>query len=599
MSRGFTAAGRPLGDRLAPKIALLVRHVLREHLRESAGDRARIGTQAALDFFKTLEHERNIHAQDLLGLWLGHESTHPAAEKLLAFMHHGSGELSSLLASGALHAAAATSIGSGLANILAPANQAIMLADPAQILEPQTMAILAASGIVTQGYAEHIGKMSGLPDEATRFLVEQARQYPSMGQLLGLYHRQLINYSQLELALTRAGIPADWHAAIIAGGQELLAPADLALQVLKGIRTEEEAQPEAHAQGLSSERLRLLVQQTGEPIGLEQLQEAYRRGYIDERRLEHGIRQSRVRNEWTDVILKLRYAPASPSDALKAVIQGHLSSEEGKRISAENGLDPRDWEWLRETEGEPPGPMQMITLLRRHKVDRGFVEQAIRESRVKNKYIPHLIELRRAIPSLFQINSMLKAGSITETEGARLLHESGYQADVVKGLVHAAVHGAAAKDKQLAKAEVEELYYDHAISREQALEHLKQLGLHGHNAELALSIVDLRREKALRQAAMSPIRTEYVARRIDGEDAKRKLLTLGIPHAQVELAVRLWQVDREAHTKLLSEAQIVKANKEGLIDDHGAETRLMALGYHHDDARLLLDMEKGRRHPAP
>ncbi len=599
MARNFTAAGRPLGDRLAPKIALLTRHVLREHLKESAHDRARIGTQAALDFFKTLEHERNVHLADLLELWTGHERTHPAAEKALAFIHRGKGELSELLATHAVGGAVGTSLASGLANILAPVNQAIMLADPAQVLPPETMAVLAAAGIVTQDYAEHIGKMSGIPNEGTRWLIQQARQYPSMGQLLGLYHRQLIDHGQLELALTRAGIPPDWHAAIIASGQELLAPADLALQVLKGIRTEQEAQPEAHAQGLSSERLRLLVEQTGEPIGLEQLQEAYRRGYIDERRLEHGIRQSRVRNEWTDVILKLRFAPASPSDALKAVIQGHLSSEEGKRISAENGLDPRDWEWLRETEGEPPGPMQMITLLRRHKVSQAFVEQAIRESRVKNKYIPHLIELRRAIPSLFQINNMLKAGSISEAEGARLLHESGYQTDVVKGLVHAAVHGAAAKDKALAKAEVEELYYDHAITREQALEHLKLLGLHGHNAELALSIVDLRREKTLRQAAMSPIRTEYVARRIDGEDAKRKLLSLGIPHAQVELSVRLWQVDREAHTKLLSEAQIVKANKEGLLSDDGAETRLMALGYHHDDARLLLNMEKGRRHPAP
>lgn len=599
MSRGFTTSGRPIGDRLAPKIALLVRHVLREHVRESAGHRAKIGTQAALDFFKTLEHERNVHLADLLNLWTGHERTHPAAEKALAFIHHGRGELSELLATHAIGGAVGTTLASGLANILAPVNQAIMFDDPAQVLPPETMAVLAAAGIVTQGYAEHIGKMSGIPAEGTRWLIEQARQYPSMGLLLGLYHRQLLTSEQVGLALTRAGIPADWHAAIVAGGQELLAPADLALQVLKGIRSEEQAQPEAHAQGLSSERLRLLVEQTGEPIGLEQLQEAYRRRIIDEKRLEHGVRQSRVRNEWTDVILALRYAPASPADALKAVIQGHLSSDDGKRISAENGLDPKDWEWLRETEGEPPGPMQLITLLRRRKVSRGFVEQGIRESRIKNKYIPHLLDLERAIPSLFQINSMLKAGSITEVEGARLLHELGYETDVVKGLVHAAVHGAAAKDRALAKGEIEELYYDHAITREQALEHLKLLGLHGHNAELALSIVDLRRERTLRQAAMSPIRSEYIARRLDAEDAKRKLLAIGLPHQQVEFAVQLWAVDREAHTKLLSEAQIVKANKEELLSDDGAETRLMALGYHHDDARLLLNMEKGRKRPAP
>jgi len=227
------------------------------------------------------------------------------------------------------------------------------------------------------------------------------------------------------------------------------------------------------------------------------------------------------------------------------------------------------------------------------------VEQAIRESRVKNKYIPALLNLRRNIPPLFQVNRMLQAGSIGEAEAARLFAELGYEPDVVKGLVHAGTHGKVAKDKELAKGEIEELFYDHAIDEARAGEMLKALGYSAANVKLLLALVTLRREKALRQAAMAPIRSAFVAHHIDEHEAITRLDALGIGHEQRDFALHLWAVDRQSNHKALTVAQITKANEAGLLSDAAAEAELLDHGYKLQDARIILDLEKGRRVPAP
>lgn len=599
MARRYGHDPSQLGAKLAPKIALLVSHAMTDHLRRSGDYRAQIGTQAAIKFFQTLERERNTHLRDLLGRYLKHEATAPEVEKLLRFMHGGSGELSQLLVHSAIGGAVATGIGSGIANLLAPANQAIMYADPAQILEPSTMAQLAAQQIVDEKYAEAIGRLSGLPETATRYLIESARAYPGIGELLELLRRKKLSPELTTLALRRSGVPDDYIGPLFTLVREHLSPADAALAVLRSVISEDAGRAIAHLSGIEPGDFDILVENTGEPPGLEQLLEAFRRKYITEEQLEHGIRQSRVRNEWIPTVKDLRFARASPSDALRGVVQGHLTNEQGKEIAEQGGLWPDDWKWLLETEGNPAAPMEMITLWRRGKASQAQVEQAIREGRTKNKYIPALINLKRAVPSLFQVLKLIEKGSVTEREGARLLHELGYESDVVTGLLHGATHGQVTKDKELAKSEILELLYDHAIDEARAKKLLEGLGYHAANVTLLLELTNLRRERAIEQASIAPIRSAFLHRHVTEQEASAKLDSLGLPHTQRDFALQRWAVDRAATTRTLTEAQIAKANERGLIDDASAEARLLDLGYTRADARILLELEKSRSHPAP
>lgn len=599
MPRLWTPRERQVGDKLGPKIALLVKQVMTDHLREAGHLRAKIGTQAAVDFWKTVAEERDQHWQPMLERLTAHEDAPEWHKQAMHFVRHGHGEAAAMAALSVAQGAATQTIMQVLNAELAPVIHAQLSKLRTFLLDPQTAAALAAHRIVGPAVAIDEAAGSGYSGQRTEWLIEANEVWPDLQDALELWRRGKVTDQQVIEALRRSGMREEWIAPLMYLKEIPLLPADLALMVLKGIITNTEAEEEAELTGVNKERLHRIILATGEPISLQELQSAYRRGFIDEKRLEHGVRQSRVRNEWMDVILKLRFAPASPSDALKAVIQGHLPSAEGKKIAEQNGLEPSNWEWLVETEGNPISPMEAMQLWRRGVIGRKTVEQAIREGRTKDKYIPAFTHLRKQLPSLYQVNNLLKTGSLTPKLAATILHELGYEPDVVKAIVHSGTVGTATKVKEQAKSEIGVLYYEHAIDEKKALELLALAGYQGHVAHLVLSTIDISRERALQQAAMSPIKTAYIDRLIEAEQAKSRLGQLGLPHKQIDFAMRMWTVDREAHTKTLSEAQVVKANKEGLIDDAAAEKRLEKLGYSHDDARLLLDMEKGRTTPAP
>jgi hypothetical protein len=112
-------------------------------------------------------------------------------------------------------------------------------------------------------------------------------------------------------------------------------------------------------------------------------------------------------------------------------------------------------------------------------------------------------------------------------------------------------------------------------------------------------VADIKRERKLIDAAITPLRSKYIARHIDESEASNLLDKIHLPSSQRDLLLDYWAVDRAAQTKTLTEAQIIAANKLGLIPDADAEKRLISLGYNLEDARILLDSEKGRAHPAP
>lgn len=572
---------------------------MHDHLRDTQGVRANIGKRAAIDFWRTVSDERDQHWGPMLERLLGHPDHPEWFQQAMHFVRHGHGEGAAMAALSVAQGAATQGVSQVLAAELAPIIHADLAKLAPFLLDPPTAAQLAARGIVKLEDAAKEAAGSGY--NAWRFerMMEGAEVYPDFGAAIELLRRKKINAGEFRYWMRRNGIPEDVAGQLLELAEQPIDPADLALQVLKGIRTEREVITEAADFGVNEERLKRLILMTGEPPGPEQLGEAYRRNLIDEQRFTHGIRQSRIRDEWVDVLLKLRYQPASPADAIRGLVQKHLDEQKAKEIAQEGGLRPEDFQWLYETAGNPPGMMQMIDLWRRGKTTRERVAQAIREGRTKDKYVDELLNLRRMLPQTRQVISIVTHGGMTEQEGARLLHEHGLDPTVVKGMIHAATSSQAVREKTLARAEIQELYYDHAIDEAEALKHLHTLGYTPATAKLVLSMVDLRRERALQQAAMSPIKSGYIARQIDEAQASAALDKLGINHKQRDFALRMWTVDREAHTKLLSEAQIVKANKEGLLSDDAAEKRLQALGYHHEDARLLLNMEKGRAHPAP
>lgn len=367
-----------------------------------------------------------------------------------------------------------------------------------------------------------------------------------------------------------------------------LTPPTLATLTVRGAIDPGRAQAEARENGLNAERFDLLTKATGNPPGPQDLLTAYRRGVIDKGRLEQGIRQGDLRNEWIPTIEALRYAPVDPSTAIQAAVQGQASTAEAQRIAAQGGLDPAQFDLAYRVAGDPPGVVQMIELWQRGEVSRADVVQVIRESRVKTKYTDALLKLRRRLLPADTIGVLFGKGVLSHAEAAQRLSEYGYDPADVNAWLESHRQQQQQQTRDLAKGEILSLYGARSLTRAEADGLLRQLGYDQGEAGLLLDLTDTARLRRARDAALSRIHTLYVAHRIDRPEAAGAMGRLSVPADQQRELLGVWDLERAANVRDLTEAQIIAAYKRELFTEGEALTRLRAIGYQGQDAAILL-----------
>ena len=367
-----------------------------------------------------------------------------------------------------------------------------------------------------------------------------------------------------------------------------LPPADAATAVVKGEMTMAEAIAEAAKSGYNSERFVRLWAIAGEPPGLMQLLEAFRRGYIDAGRLEHGIRQSRVKDEWIDVVTALRYAPVGPGEVLAGAVQNHLSADEARRRLSEAGVDPSNFGWLFETHGRPPGIGELLDLLNRGEVTEAEVGQAIRESDVKDKYLPAILKMRRRLMPERTVVSGVGKGVLTPAQGLDRLLKLGFDAEDAAALVAEAHKDKTVNHRALAESQIVTGYIDRLHSRPEADQMLQALGYDASETAFLLDLADTQRERRFTDAAINRTHARYVGHHLDRAAAGDALSALGVPGTQRDDLLKLWDLERDVNAPNLSLTQLEGLLRRGAIDQTGFLERTKRLGYTDDDAQLLL-----------
>ncbi len=344
-----------------------------------------------------------------------------------------------------------------------------------------------------------------------------------------------------------------------------LEPAELALAVLRGVIDQGAGAAEARQSGVNESRFETLVLNTGEPPGLQQLQEALRRGYIDRGRFERGIRQSRVRNEWTDVLVDLRYAPVPVGEVLAAVVQGHISPETARHRIDVAGLNPDDYEWLFETHGRPPGVEMLIQLMHRGVVTEDFVRQAIRESDVKDKYIDAIIAGGRHLMPERTVVSAIRQGVLTYDQGIEHLRELGFNAADAATLASEAKATRTQPQRDLTLSMIHALYVDRLITEPAATA----------------------RHARFQNTAIARVHSLYIAHRLTRNHASNALDKIGVDPTGRNDILKLWTDEREANVPRVSLAQLQGAIRRKVISFEHFRERVLAMGYAEADLLIL------------
>lgn len=358
-----------------------------------------------------------------------------------------------------------------------------------------------------------------------------------------------------------------------------LTPQEIALGKLRNTPTGIDLNSEAAASGIDSERLDFLEYITGEPPGLMQLLEAFRRGFIDEGTLHRGVLQSRVRDEWFPTVLALRYAPPSPLEAVAGAVKGHLSDADAEAIAQEGGLDPKHYGWIRATAGRPPGAEGLMQLVNRGVIDEETFAEGIRQSDIQDRWIPELLALRKYLPPPRSIVSMLHHGAITDDDARRLLADHGVQGSDIDIYIAEGHASRTESVKHLALGEVSNLYFAGMVTRAEAAVDVQALGYNADQAEAILNLVDIRRQRRFTEAAVNRVHTLYTGHHIPQSDASNDLDKLGIKPEERDALLRLWTLEMQSNVKNLTLAQVQGAWRRTVIDTPTATGLLVELGY--------------------
>lgn len=366
-----------------------------------------------------------------------------------------------------------------------------------------------------------------------------------------------------------------------------LPPAEVALAVLKGWLDEGSAQKEAELSGVNASRFATMLKITGEPPGPQELMEALRRGYIDRDRFATGIKESRIRPEWLDVLYKLRISPLPMGTAVAAAVEGHITLGELANRLNQVGLDPADAELIYNTAGRPPGTFELAELVNRGELSEADLIQAVRESDIKNKYIPSLIKLRRKIPPMRSIVAAMHQGVLSPADGVRKLMQLGYNAEDAAIFAKEAANLKHATNKQLSLGMIHTAYTQRLITKAQAQKLIAALGYDANEVGFILALADHERHVKFQQAAITRVHSRYVAHRITRADAVAAIGKIGVDPAGRDDLLALWDDERAANTPVLSLSQLDGMIHRGVITQAVYQNHVLALGYPKEYVPLL------------
>jgi hypothetical protein len=376
-----------------------------------------------------------------------------------------------------------------------------------------------------------------------------------------------------------------------------LLPAELADAVVKNHMTFDEAAPDAATAGIDEKNFRRMVQNTGEPISLQEALFLFRRQKIDRARLTEAIHQGRIRDEWLDAVLMLATQPIGAAEAVAAVVQHQIPYAEGEKIAYENGLEAPDFKILVDTHGRPPGAMELVEMVRRGHIpasgtgpDATSLDQGIAESDIKDKWTPIFHALLEYLPPPRTVTALLRAGSITHAQALSLFQKAGLSPELAGVYVANASHDKVATEKQLTKDTITKLYEERLITKDQAVAMLEHLHYTAAESAYLLQLGDLQRHMRVYNAAVTRIGTLFIGRKLEPPAVIAALDSLGVPAAQRDEYLTVWALERASNLKILSETVIAQAWKQGNLQDDEALQELEAHGYTPHDAWIYLSV---------
>lgn len=379
----------------------------------------------------------------------------------------------------AVGAAAGFAAGRAVGPVIAPVLRALEN-ETWQEYPDQPLALLSAAQAVAEGKTLELDPLTeaakqGYGQKAFDSLVAVIKVAPGVAAAQELRRRGMIDDAGFTLALQRAGLEQKWIDAYngpdaegLRSWQHPLSPADLALGLIRGnletftapsgpafpqgLSSDGSNVPpdpvlgldvvkEAAASGIDADRMALLARNVGLPPGVIEGLNMLNRGIINEASFALLIEQSDARLSWGPFLIQLRRMLLTPHEYTELYLRGWITQDEMLAGTALHGLTPEDTQLLYDVQGRPLGIHAITTAIAR---GGKFQPQPNGPQDPYDAYVhwsnlrPEMYELAKAnaysYPSLFQLNTLVKAHAITADTAREWAYKQGYATEVLDAL---------------------------------------------------------------------------------------------------------------------------------------------------------------------
>jgi hypothetical protein len=451
---------------------------------------------------------------------------------------------------------------------------------------------------ISLGQGRQIAGDNGYTNEQFDIIIGNTGEPPGPETLTAMYRRGIIDKATFKTGILQSRIRSEWFDDIYAARYDPPSTADVIQASIQGYMSKDDAKSYALQNGLEPDAFDPLWNTAGEPLSRTEMTDLVNRGEATEDQYRDALKQSRLKDSYVDLSVALIKRPMSIADAVEATVQNYISNDAAMDIMGMNGLREQDRKILIETAGDPLSLTEMMRLYNRGKVTKADVEQALRESRLKDKYIDTAFDLATALPGLYDIRLLVSEGVVDDATATKLLDELGYPDDLIKQLVKAFSASGSTASKTVTEGMLADLYQESAISSSEFTAALIALGYSQANAALILELQEWKIEISARNSLISHTRTAYLAGRITSQAAQTAMLAAMVPTSMVEKVMAEWELEKSQNIKLLSESQVVNAWNADLFSDgdpaantSAALSYLGALGYNGSDASILLQLK--------
>lgn len=127
-----------------------------------------------------------------------------------------------------------------------------------------------------------------------------------------------------------------------------------------------------------------------------------------------------------DVLIQNQVTPLTLAELAQAAVQTQVDEDWARRQATRLGITPELFDVVVRTTGNPPGWETMLELWRRGVTDEANVEQALRESSLKNKYIDQIKALRFVLPSPSDLIRFLVRDAFDDTVAGQLATDTDF-----------------------------------------------------------------------------------------------------------------------------------------------------------------------------